>query len=476
MSGALGVTQEIGASSDRRRHARQRLLSLIYAELDRENGGIVLDASESGIAVHAVVPLTDDFLPQLRLKLPGTTGWLETRARVVWTRDARKLAGLQFEDLPDETLRQIRDWLSQEAVIAESEAAFPDTPSENALPAQQPVEPEISEVEPLAAVSRKNTAPISIAADSKARFSTSPAATVPRKPAESAETHEQLLSPALQPHQARPPQLLAEEPRRSSFVYWLLVVLAVVSLGSGWAAGRGKLLPVLRSFRGLIPAAGPSDRVSAAQANQPVAPLKELEIVDANDQRRVISLLAESSQPARAETAPGAPVEPPASVAPTNKPAMNFQIWTLSSPQRSAGFRTSDAAPGAAPQVAEQPSGTPNIAQIGSSPAAIAKPSDVPKPQTMTGVLKRGVLIHRVSPDYPEIAREQHISGTVTLETTVGADGKVRDVRVISGSKVLVQSAIDAVRQWRYTPTLLDGKPIDTEVQVSLVFNLNGNR
>ncbi len=475
MSGAFGAIQEIGASSDRRKHPRQRLLSLTYAELDQENGGIVLDASESGIAVHAVVPLTDDVLPRLRLKLPGTTGWLETRARVVWTRDSRKLAGLQFEDLPDETLRQIRDWISKEKVIAENEAASPETPSENTSPAHQSAEPESNSVEPLAAASRKNISPFSIAADPKANSSSSTVAARPRKLADLSSAIEQDRPPA-QPRQFRPPQLFSEQPRHSNFVYWLLAVIAAVSLGMGWTVGRGTFLPVLRNFRALIPTARPAVRVSATQVGLPAAPVNQLEIVDANDQQRVISMLDAPSEPSPAVPRPSTPVKSPASVQPAEKPAMNFQIWTLSSPQRSAISRTADEVPTAAPQVATQNLGTPNVALMGGGQAEIPKPDDIPKPQTATGVLKRGVLIHRVDPDYPDIARDQHVSGTVTLQATVGTDGRVRAVRVISGSKLLVQSAVDAVRQWRYTPTLLDGKPIDTDVQISLVFNLNGNR
>ncbi|MGH9563601.1 MAG: PilZ domain-containing protein, partial [Terracidiphilus sp.] len=130
MSEVLEFAHAVTPSNERRQHARQRLRSLTYAELDQGNGGIVLDASESGISVHAVVPLTDDVIPRLRLKLPDASAWLETRARVVWTLDSGKVAGLLFEDLPGPARDQIREWLSSEAT-SEGEAGYPATPTEH---------------------------------------------------------------------------------------------------------------------------------------------------------------------------------------------------------------------------------------------------------------------------------------------------------------------------------------------------------
>jgi TonB family protein len=71
-----------------------------------------------------------------------------------------------------------------------------------------------------------------------------------------------------------------------------------------------------------------------------------------------------------------------------------------------------------------------------------------------------------VKPDYPEVARQMRISGTVRLEATVAADGKVRDTKVVGGSPLLAQEAANAVRKWRY-----EESPKETTETVEVVFN-----
>jgi protein TonB len=75
-----------------------------------------------------------------------------------------------------------------------------------------------------------------------------------------------------------------------------------------------------------------------------------------------------------------------------------------------------------------------------------------------------------VEPQYSPDAARQHAEGTVQLHVTIGADGSIGNVALLSGPPALVQSATDAVRQWRYKPTLLDGKPIEIEADIAIVF------
>jgi len=86
--------------------------------------------------------------------------------------------------------------------------------------------------------------------------------------------------------------------------------------------------------------------------------------------------------------------------------------------------------------------------------------------------LQRGALIYHVDPVYPDIARDQNIQGTVKLEVTIGITGVVRSVVAVSGPGLLIEAARSAVRQWRYTPSLLDGKPVEAKEDVSVVFRL----
>ena len=81
-------------------------------------------------------------------------------------------------------------------------------------------------------------------------------------------------------------------------------------------------------------------------------------------------------------------------------------------------------------------------------------------------------LIHDVAPTYPPEAGRARIEGTVVLLAVIAKDGTVQDVRVESGLPVLAQAAIDAVKQWRYKPYLLNGEPIEVDSQITINFTL----
>jgi TonB family protein len=89
-----------------------------------------------------------------------------------------------------------------------------------------------------------------------------------------------------------------------------------------------------------------------------------------------------------------------------------------------------------------------------------------PVSQGVTG----GKLLHRVAPVYPAQARLLRLQGTVILAAMVMEDGTVRDVKVVEGSSVLAQSAVDAVKRWRYKPYQLDGKPVKNETTITINF------
>lgn len=104
-------------------------------------------------------------------------------------------------------------------------------------------------------------------------------------------------------------------------------------------------------------------------------------------------------------------------------------------------------------------------------------PPPPPKtPQTLRvgGNVQQANLIHQVMPVYPEIAKTAHIQGTVVLHAIIAKDGTVQELQYISGPPLLMRSAMDAVRQWRYRPTLLNGEPVKVDTTISVVFTLGG--
>jgi TonB family protein len=83
-----------------------------------------------------------------------------------------------------------------------------------------------------------------------------------------------------------------------------------------------------------------------------------------------------------------------------------------------------------------------------------------------------GRLIHKVPPKYPKSARKAHIEGTVVLCAEIRKDGKVANLRVLSGPKELIDPSIKAVQQWVYKPYLLDGEPVEVETDIRVNFRL----
>ena len=86
------------------------------------------------------------------------------------------------------------------------------------------------------------------------------------------------------------------------------------------------------------------------------------------------------------------------------------------------------------------------------------------------GTIQQAVLINRTEPIYPDMAKRTGAVGRVVLQATIGKDGHVKAVRVISGHPMLQNAAMDAVMQWIYRPTLLNGQPVETETQITLNF------
>src|SRR5450759_662903 len=138
-------------------------------------------------------------------------------------------------------------------------------------------------------------------------------------------------------------------------------------------------------------------------------------------------------------------------------------------PTASAGNRsTSSAIPGVnVNAVAPAP-----FVPASPAPPAASSPADS-KPKS-GGQIQQAVLIYRKDAEYPKIAKQTGAKGTVTLTATIGADGNIKKVKVVSGHPMLTSAAVEAVKQWRYRPTLLNGQPVETEPQV--LANFVGDR
>jgi protein TonB len=88
-------------------------------------------------------------------------------------------------------------------------------------------------------------------------------------------------------------------------------------------------------------------------------------------------------------------------------------------------------------------------------------------------VVRLATPIYRVEPIYPRLAREAHVSGVVELLGVLSTDGRIHELKVVRGHPLLVAAALDAVRQWIYEPTLLNGQAVEVAAPITVTFTLN---
>ncbi|HXY07995.1 MAG TPA: energy transducer TonB [Terriglobales bacterium] len=110
---------------------------------------------------------------------------------------------------------------------------------------------------------------------------------------------------------------------------------------------------------------------------------------------------------------------------------------------------------------------------ISSTPVAVPKVATPTRVRVSQGVTQ-GLLIRKVQPNYPPLARQARIQGTVLLAAEISKDGTIENLHLISGHPMLAPAAIEAVKQWKYKPYILNGEPVEVETQITVNFTLSG--
>ena len=127
--------------------------------------------------------------------------------------------------------------------------------------------------------------------------------------------------------------------------------------------------------------------------------------------------------------------------------------------------------PGAEATAAQSTTVSPPLLTVAAAAAAAAA-AGPNQPVRVGGQIKAPTQISKVQPVYPLEARQARVQGIVIMEAIIGFDGRVTDVKVLRSVPLLDQAAVDAVRQWVYTPTLLNGAPVPVIMTVTVTFNL----
>ncbi|MFY9531036.1 MAG: TonB family protein [Candidatus Acidiferrales bacterium] len=499
---------------DQRRHLRQQVRSLTYIDLGQDNGGIVLNISEGGLAVQAAAILTGNHFPHMRIKLPGSGEWLEASGEITWTSESGKEAGVRFVDISDDARFQIRQWVSaggtagefreergrradrgREVLAAPGSGAIRDTTPESFTPElvrRQQIQDSVS-----GGTERGEEA-------SRARDTGAMKNMTPESAASEVVVRQQMRDPAPDHiiNSVRVARMLSGETDYGSFGSlvekrdhqgWLLAVvfaiLALISLVAGMAVGRGGLSEMLGklSTQGNIPAAqspeeppppssaaqeaGPSPSDSTNSTNSDVS---QIEVVDTSNRRWLIPLKGAASKNGAA-SADAAGAGAPSSIPPGSSASSSAEP-TAAEP---SGGATS--APDEKTENPPQPDAK-GSASKGSVPIPREAPKRAPREANVTVRIwilspaipleKVGQPIYRVDPIYPPEAAQQRIEGTVKLRAIIGRDGTVQSVGLVDGPPLLVPAAMDAVRSWRNQPTLLNGEAVELEEQIQIEFHL----
>jgi TonB family protein len=445
--------ENFSPNADRRIHARHRLRSLAYVELGENNGGIVLNIGEGGFAVRAAEAITEDRLPSVRFKTQNSEKQLVASGEIAWASDSRKEAGMRFVGLPEEALAEIKTWISQE----ESPLNF-RKPSMSV--ARQSLRTTASASEPLSG---------SVPEDLADRITA-------RGIAENYLSKSSILrEPQAQSSSSEPLAADSEKLRVNWTDFrihvgpgWVLVAfmvfLASLSFAAGMAVRRGDIAVFSRSGqdKSLEQSAPNQDAVPNATPSRAASKPWSIEIVDSSNRRWDI---------------PGKSPAVPASQRPDGLPALGLESGSAIIPEATPPNATGSVPDRekkipvvlSLPETSLTASGNVAI----SSQRSFSVPTGSSAGASQPGKnLHVGQLVNFVEPVYPPEAEKNHIEGTVKLHATIGADGSVKDLQPLNGPPPLFPASLTAVRQWRYGPTLLNGQPIETQEDITLVFRL----
>jgi len=461
------------------------------------------------MAVQAVMGLMDDFLSRVRFQLSESKEWIEVSAQVTWSNETRKLVGLRFVDLPDQSRQQIRQWLERElsgneeadspeipaGVHAEAHAQAPDTPAvlptvpvlppPVGLPVMAPAEALAAAIPPPSEGPAQAASAIAVDShpDETPALSSDFTLSVPSVAAvtEIAEAHpsvsapvdavgepgaEQIAKPVLsfQSDSFRSPATIDRglPDKWSAAVFFLF--LATASLAAGWAVGRGALAGGFQTFRKAVLREGAAGGAVAPPlvALTPRAHVSDIEIVSVNNDRWMIPVASSAPVTAGQTRSASDGISPSSSRGAT----VPFRTWVLTPPvqPRNSGGNSDSTAP---PAVASAAEAAQNTIPLVEQPYSIPAP-----PPPKQAVVRAAQLIRRVDPVYPPLAVSRHLDGIVKMHILVSASGTVRDVRVLSGPPMLSEAAAKAASQWVYSPAIVDGKASDSEVDISIAFHL----
>jgi TonB family protein len=484
---------------------RRPIPSLAYVDLGENNGGIILNIGEDGLAASSAAPLDSDRLARIRFQLPGSSDRLEASGEIAWISESKKQAGLRFVDLSDNVRSQIRGWISSQAPsikfqsdgVAAREKAWrrlemPTTRMPQSLP-PQPARPDrVTQVQARVPTPALNAASTLFGA---AASGVDPTSFIRRQ--------QQLGATGYRPSVEAGGGLRKVLAQRRTWGILAVVVILGASFVFGWFMGGGPgsgnhawfgktNLETRETANGREPSATTSV-TSIPGPSMQNAPLSSSGSVPApvNSGSNVVGSSVQLARPKPRVLEPGSvsatantlgprtesvPSPGPGSVAQqrqqTNVTAPPDSNVTQPESPRMAG------AAGQENSLAVKPADSPEVTRGSVSLSFDFNPSirvlaGLKSQMSGPGTnLQAGQLLSRVDPVYPEDAKTQRVEGTVVLHIIIGQDGTIHSVEPKSGPALLIPAAANAIRKWRYTVSTAGGQPVEAEEDITIEFRL----
>ena len=542
---------------ERRVHARRSILLFTYAALGEDNGGLVFNLSEGGLALTAAGALGDQQFARMRVRFPDSEDSIETSGQLAWMSDSGKEAGIEFVNVPEDVRARIREWVALGEPAADLRRHV-EVPSDQNQKTQtpsvfRPQSPDSEFPKPTASFEERINVPVS-----------------PRPALLASGIKGALARASIRKRVAKikPGPLPERAIKRSGHVARnALAAAALVTLCvAGWSFLQHN---TVHEASGVVAQNGPAPAISSEPkpetqvavgnptANPPVQPMENVnpqndatkssdpntgstadsgakENIDNDkgmDEKRVTDIPALNSAPhepdrkerkttrppheparkERNETPPRRAQKPkaPPRVVPVparlpenkpveNKPVLSAEVLPTQSPTLSKDLNVALSAaspppirPEAAPKIetekekllvaAKQPEApvapaalTPQVTVSFDPYPSIRMPkTENPKKSKQGKSLQMGHLVMRVDPLYPEEAKQRGVEGTVKVHAIFNREGAVESVTPVNGPPQLVPAAMSAVRQWRYSQTILGGQAMETEEDVTVQFRLS---
>jgi TonB family protein len=512
--------------SNRRVHFRKRVVPPSYISLEDSNGGIVLNVSEDGLSLAAAIALTDATFLNLQFQIPYCSGRIEAKGQIVWRSESGKIAGVKFVALSEQARGQIKKWIRSKVSPSrlqkqhEKARQAQNLRVANLIPGSRgrcDVDQQDWPAEPL-------PNPVSSLEGAKGPITGSRAP----MPAGIAPAKRVLKARLAAKNRRRNPGVLGLNWRMIGAISGLIVL---ITFTMGWIARNldagNKIMAAAARQTGVTSGASKSEtRPPERQiAEAPTPSVKKMDLQPPREEslpakkhqnsvtpsRNLPGQLrsVEHSSPPRIvkpklplEKAP-LPVqmtkEPTLAAANVNPPpvqtALPQRVGSLSAPQPQANIASAvstdagppkDASPveskkreslPSSPKLPESPANLTGLVAIHTDPyPSLRIPNERSSKKSSQGKsLQFGHLVSRVEPAYPEEAKQRGIEGTVKLHAIFGRDGAVESLSSISGPPALVAAAMNAVRGWHYSQTLLDNKSIEIEEDISVEFRLSNS-